>query len=89
MKLDQDGFFTQKGGHISMNRKEWDQTMPSILAGLAPGKYSLREIMLDASPDIPRPMRGCFSMRMWLEGATRACRSSGKNVDGACVYEVR
>ena len=31
-----------------MNRKEWDQTMPSILAGLAPGKYSLREIMLDS-----------------------------------------
>ena len=37
-----------------MNRKEWDQTMPSILAGLAPGKYSLREIMLDSFSRYPQ-----------------------------------
>ena len=43
-----------------MNRKEWDQTMPSILAGLAPGKYSLREIMLDSFSRYPQAHEGVF-----------------------------
>ena len=61
-----------------MNRKEWDQTMPSILAGLAPGKYSLREIMLDSFSRYPPAQGGVFCFGMGVEGAARACRSAGK-----------
>lgn len=61
-----------------MNRKEWDQTMPSILAGLAPGKYSLREIMLDSFSRYPQAHEGVFLYEDVAGGRYRACRSAGK-----------
>ena len=72
-----------------MNRKERDQTMPSILAGLAPGKYSLREIMLDSFSRYPQAHEGVFLYEDVAGGRCQSMSFSGKNIDGACVYEVR
>lgn len=83
-------FVSLKGGHISMNRKEWDQTMPSILAALEPGEHSLREIMLSRLNRGPQAHEGVFLCQDIAMGRyPRISLNSWKNADGACTYTVQ
>ena len=72
-----------------MNRKSGIKPCQASWLALAPGKYSLREIMLDSFSRYPQAHEGVFLYEDVAGGRCQSMSFSRKNIDGACVYEVR